>query len=150
MHTTVCLLVGLSLFPATAAAKQVDVMCPANVSASRFASSKEWVSVTAWRQPPGPWSESPLVLGHVEIYAGHPKLGYSLVPNDDHLISRRVHQATWLLRGESWIGCHYLGERNLLAMRLPTSTRSCQMQYETSQSPYRVRVRRLQCKVTDA
>jgi hypothetical protein len=106
------------------------------------------VSVTVFGRAPGPWSKSPLAIDHIEIYAGNPKDGASLVPDTDRRVSGPIRESTWELSGETWVGCHYRGEVNLLAKRLPSAVRSCRVQYELSGG--RVRENRIECEAGDA
>ena len=104
--------------------------------------------VTVFGQSPGPWSKSPSLLEQIEVYAGDPKDGASLVPDEDRQVTGHVREATWALRGEHWVGCHYRRQSTFLARRLPSSVKSCRLRYETLKAG--VRVRHFECEVGDA
>jgi hypothetical protein len=147
MRTTLIAIVSVVVLPTTAVAAHLTVICPASVAASASTPDPGWVSVAAFGHAPRPWSKSPLILDHIEVYAGEPSKGASLVPDEDRRVSGRVRESTWALKGEHWVGCHYRGEARFLAKRLPPSVRSCRSQYETSKTA--VRVRRFECEVGD-
>ena len=148
MRTTLIAMASLVVLPTTAAAERLTVVCPVSVSGGTTTPGATWVSVTVYGSVPGPWLKSPLILHDIAVYSGDPKEGASLVPDDDRPLSGRLRVATWALKGEHWVGCHYRGETNFLAMRLPASVRSCQSQYEQLKTG--VRMRRFQCEVGDA